>query len=439
MSLDVEPIRTEGLGDSTYVITVDGMAIVADPQRDIDRFEKVLSEREAELRFVLETHIHNDYVSGGRHLSDETGAELIIPAGAAPAFRHRPAFHMEDIVNGPVIIRPIHTPGHTPEHMSYLILVDGVEEAVLSGGSLLVGSAGRSDLLGDERAETLARLQYGSLRRLAALPEHVSLLPTHGEGSFCTTTGAGRLTSTIGDERKTNPLLAHDNEDDFVADQLSGLVRFPKYYAYMAPANIAGRGEPNLDLPVLETVPAGVTVVDARPIADFAAGHLPGALGIELRDSFGTWVGWVTEYDSPLALVLNADQSAGEAARQLARIGYDRVEGVMRPIEGESANFATVDTSAFVEAVNGGAQILDTRAPQEWDEGTIAGSTLAYVPDVAATTPVGLSTAEPVWIACATGYRATIAASFLQTRGFEPIVLVDAGVTEVLRAMAEMS
>ncbi|HZD24039.1 MAG TPA: MBL fold metallo-hydrolase, partial [Acidimicrobiia bacterium] len=261
MTPTVETVRTEGLGDSTYILTHDGLAVVVDPQRDIDRFEESFVGTGAGLRLVIETHLHNDYVSGGKDLAQKYGAELVMPAGAAPVFRHRPAFHMEDIEVGSMSIRPIHTPGHTPEHTSYLVLIEGKSQAVFSGGSLLVGSAGRSDLLGNARAETLARLQYGSVNRLAALPETVVLYPTHGAGSFCSTSRAGSVSSTIGIERISNPVLAYDNEDTFVKDQLSGLPAFPAYYRHMGPINLTGLGKPAFEVPVIDRIPDATMVI----------------------------------------------------------------------------------------------------------------------------------------------------------------------------------
>ena len=433
MSLETISIRTEGLGDSTHIAFFDEVAIVVDPQRDIDRFQSVLESRDADVRFVLETHIHNDYVSGGRDLAKKTGAELVMPAGAAPVFRHRPAFHHEDIELGDLVLRPIHTPGHTPEHTSYLLLTEGRPRAVFSGGSLLVGSAGRTDLLSDDRAESLARLQYSSVNRLADLPDSVDLLPTHGAGSFCTTSRAGRSTSTIGEEKRSNPVLAYEDEDGFVKGQLSGLVPYPTYYREMGPINLVGLPEPSFDLAELDRIPDGVTVIDGRPVRDFATGHRPGAIGIELTSSFATWVGWLTEHGTPIALVLNSHQDSEEAARQLARIGYDDIRGVVRTPDSVEESFRTVDLATFAHATDEGAQILDARAPDEWERGTIDGSILAYVPDLADGTPEELRESQPVWIACASGQRAGIAASLLQGRGFEPIVLVDAGVPDVLR------
>lgn len=431
--MHIETIRTEGLGDSTHILIHEGIAVVVDPQRDLDRFERVLDDEEADVRMVIETHLHNDYVSGGLVMSRQTGAELLMPAGAAPVFRYRPAFHHEDIDLGPLVIRPIHTPGHTPEHTSYLVVFEGRAQALFSGGSLLVGTAGRTDLLGEERAESLARLQYGSVVRLADLPDQVGLYPTHGAGSFCTTSGAGEVTSTIGAEKKTNPVLAYEDQDAFVKGQLSNLVPYPAYYRDMGPMNLRGVDEANLSVPEIDTIPDDVTVVDARPMERYAAGHLPGALGIELRDSFGTWVGWLTEHNTPLVLVMDPDQDPEEAVRQLARIGYDDIRGIARHLAGDTVAFEIADVGDFADAARSGAQILDVRAPNEWDEGSIEGSILSYVPDVARETPSGLRDDEPVWVLCGSGYRATIAAGILQDRGFEPVVLAEGGAIDVLR------
>lgn len=436
MTPTIETIRTEGLGDSTYILIHDGLAVVVDPQRDIDRFEKPIAEAGVELRMVVETHLHNDYVSGGKDLATKYGAELVMPAGAAPVFRHRPAFHMEDIDLGTMSIRPMHTPGHTPEHTSYVVLVEKRKVAVFSGGSLLVGSAGRTDLLGRARAETLARLQHGSVNRLAELPETVALYPTHGAGSFCTTSAASVSSSTIGQERKSNPVLMYEDEDAFVKGQLSGLPAYPSYYRHMGPINLTGLPKPDLDVPVIAEIPEKVTVIDARSQERYAAGHLPGSLGVEVRDSFGTWIGWVTEHNTPMVLVLDEDQDSDEPLRQLARIGYDRIVGIVRPDDTFTETYQVVDAREVAAAAERGEQILDVRAPDEWETGAIEGSILSYVPDLAKATPPELSTDQPVWLVCGTGYRATIAAGIIQARGFEPMVLADGGATDVLEQMS---
>jgi glyoxylase-like metal-dependent hydrolase (beta-lactamase superfamily II)/rhodanese-related sulfurtransferase len=442
--MEIRTIRTPGLGDATYVLSHGGRALVVDPQRDVDRF----LDGSAEVRYVLETHLHNDYVSGGRSLAARTGAELVLPAGSGAAFRHTPAFHLEDLGGGDLVVRPIHTPGHTPEHCSYLVLVEGEPVAVFSGGSLLVGSAGRPDLLGRARADSLARLQYRSIHRLAALPDGVGLYPTHGEGSFCTATGAGRATSTIGEERRTNPVLAYADEESFVAGQLAGLQPYPDYYASMGPINLMGpeplpgRRPPELGPGDVEALPPRVAVVDARPRHRFAAGHIPGSLGVELRDDFGTWVGWLVPFGTPLALVLDGDGDLAEAVVQLARVGFDDVRGVLRGLdrweEGgrRVQGFATTSLDGYLRAYDEGAQVLDVRSPGEWEAGHLEGSLHRYVPDLRAGLPVGLDPSRPVWVACGSGYRAAFAASLLERQGVEPVVLIDGGVPDLLARRA---
>ncbi|MDP9495031.1 MAG: MBL fold metallo-hydrolase [Actinomycetota bacterium] len=438
-------VRTESLGDSTYLLTHENTGIVVDPQRDVDRFEHLIAESGIEPRLVLETHLHNDYISGGPELARKTGAELVLPAAAAPAYRHRPAFHLEDIELGDLVVRPIHTPGHTPEHTSYLVLVEDLPVAVFSGGSLLVGSAGRPDLMGPERADTLARLQFTSINRLAALPDEVGLYPTHGQGSFCSISIATGPTSTIGAERKGNPALAFSDEDSFVEGQLAGLGPFPAYYSQMGPANVFGAPPLSIrEVPVLtredfeEMIPSAI-VVDARPREHFAEGHLLGSLAIELGDSFGTWVGWVLPYQAPLILVLEPEQDLEEAMRQLGRIGFEDVRGVIRDLnhwDVDLESHRVVGIEEFTSAVVDGEQVLDVRSPIDWVEGTIPGSTLAYVPDVARATPVGLDQGREVWVVCESGYRANLAAAILEVRGFRPVVLVGYGVPEVLNSLS---
>lgn len=441
--LHIEVVRTPGLGDSSYLVAYEGVGLLVDPQRDVDRFLHRLSDLDVELRWVLETHLHNDYVSGGVVAARRTGAELVVPAAAAPAYRHTPAFHLEEIGDRRLTIRPIHTPGHTPEHTSYLVLIEGTPVALFSGGSLLVGSAGRPDLLGKERAESLARLQYRSVRRLAELPDGVRLYPTHGEGSFCTAGAAGVHTSTIGEEKRTNPVLAYPDEDAFVQGQLAGLQPYPAYYRHMGPANlVGGRPMPPLEVPTLdpETVAGMVrtaAIVDVRDRHRFAAGHIPGSLGIELRDDFGIWVGWLIDIDRPIVLVADPSQDLAEAVTQLARIGYDRVEGVLYGLGGwENAGFGlaryrTATLTEFAEAAARGEPILDVRSPAEYDEGHLQDAVHRYLPDLETADLSVFGEGDRVWVACATGYRATIAAGILERRGFLPVVLTDGGVPDL--------
>jgi glyoxylase-like metal-dependent hydrolase (beta-lactamase superfamily II)/rhodanese-related sulfurtransferase len=446
--MDVISVRTPSLGDATYIVDHAGSAIVVDPQRDIGRFLDVVSDRGLTITHVLETHLHNDYISGGRDLSKQTGADLILPAASGAAFPFIPAFHQEDLDGrAGLVIRPLHTPGHTPEHTSYLILLDGEPAAVFTGGSLLVGAAGRSDLLGLQYAEMLSTLQYGSLQRLAKLPDATGVFPTHGEGSFCTASGAGRTTSTIGQEKAENPLFAFADAETFVKNQLSVLVPYPTYYAHMGPTNKQNPTALRVpDVPdlgpddVANHLTAGGVVLDGRDREAFAAGHVPGSIGIELGDSYAPWAGWLIDYNAPLMLVLDRDQDAVMAATELGRIGFVEVAGVMRGVDEwresgrELASFGTVTIGELTAALESDAdlQVIDVRDPKEWEAGHLEGSVHRYVPDLRNGLPEGIDPSRPVWLVCRTGNRSTIAAGLVEDLGVAPIVVTKGGVPDVV-------
>ncbi|MEV6813919.1 MBL fold metallo-hydrolase [Micromonospora sp. NPDC051296] len=435
--------RTPGLGDQTYLLTHEGKGVLVDPQRDIDRFLHAAAERDVDVRFVLETHLHNDYVSGGEQAALRTGAELVLPAAAAAAYPHTPAFHLEDIKAEGLTIRPIHTPGHTPEHTSYLVLIDGEPVAVFSGGSLLVASAGRPDLLGPARARTLAKLQHGSLHRLAGLPRDLALLPTHGEGSFCTATGAGRYTSTIGEEVESNPLLAVSDVERFADQLLAEPMPIPAFYQYMGPANTLGvppmpaMAVPELDLADLAEQPEGTQVLDVRPRANQAAGFLPGSIGIEVADDFGSWAGWLLPYQAPIVLVAAPGQDITVPLTQLAQIGVDSVRGVLRDLgEAATSRFELADVSAFVRRLaDPAAQVLDVRMPSERATVRLDGAVERFLPDLVSDgVPAEIDPMRPVLIACGSGRRAAIAATLLAREGYQPVALTGAGIADVVAA-----
>ncbi len=442
--MEVIAIPTPGLGDISYLLVHESQALVVDPQRDIDRFTALAEAHGAEIRWVLETHLHNDYVSGGKALAADVAARLVLPAGAGAAFDYLPAFHNEELGDGAVLIRPVHTPGHTPEHVSYLVIVEGEQVALFSGGSLLVGAAGRTDLLGMNRARQLARLQWGSINRLAALPESVGLYPTHGAGSFCTASVAGPSTSTIGAERRGNPVLQLGGGEEFADQQLAGLEPYPAYYARMGPINLLG--PPPLELSAVpelgpdsleKLLAAGVAVVDGRPKDDFAAAHIPGAWGIEANQDFATWVGWLLPA-APLALVLGDDQDLDEARIALARIGLEDVRGVMRGMDSwraagkPVASHSTITARDFLALDDDDPQVLDVRAPSEWNDGHLDQSVHCYLPDLAAGEIPALDPDRPVYVGCTTGHRASTAAGILGARGLRPVVMVGASLLGVL-------
>ncbi|NDL59680.1 MBL fold metallo-hydrolase [Phytoactinopolyspora mesophila] len=439
--MEVVPFRTPGLGDQTFLLVHEGSGVLVDPQRDIERFLDVVGERDVELRLVLETHLHNDYASGAEQAALRTGAELVLPAAAAAAYPHTPAFHMEDIKAAGLTVRPIHTPGHTPEHTSYLVLLDGEAVALFSGGSLLVGSAGRADLLGVKRARTLSRLQYGSLRRLVALPHDVELYPTHGGGSFCTTAEAGESTSTVGAEVATNPMLEIGDAERFADEMLGAPLPIPAFYKHLGPANTLGIPPmppvvvPDITWSDLGRQPEDVELVDIRPREAIATGFVLGSTGIEYADDFGSWTGWLLPYNAPIILIAEPAQDVRGAVTQLAQIGIDSVRGVLRDLTGHAAaRFELVKLPEFRRRLaDPAAQVLDVRMPSEWAAERLGNTVERFLPDlVTEGIPEELDPKREVLTVCASGRRSTIAATILKRAGYQPVVLDGAGVADLL-------
>jgi hydroxyacylglutathione hydrolase len=445
--MDVEVFVTDGLGDSSYLVRSGDEAALVDPQRDAWRFLRAAERTGMRIRAVLETHVHNDYVSGAQEVRAATGAEVVAPAAGGYAFPHRPAAEGDEVRAGDLRLVAMATPGHTPEHLAWLVHEGGVAtpRAVFTGGSLLVGSAGRTDLLGPELAGELAHAQFGSIRRLAALPDEVEVLPTHGAGSFCVAAmPATRRTTTIGQERRDNLLVRAADEDAFTEELRAEVMAWPAYYRHMAPINRAG---PTVlgHLPGLAAVPpdvlaqhmqAGAWVVDGRDRDAFAAAHVPGSVNIELNAGFASYVGWMLPFDAPLLLVLPEpqDRSLEQATTQLVRIGWTRFEGHLaggidawRASGGELRSYLTGTVEQLCEATRRGEQplVLDVRQPLERTWGTIPGSEQVFVADL----PGRLDTLPrdgTVWVICSNGHRASIAASLLDRAGI-PVRLVGAG------------
>lgn len=437
----IEAIRTASLGDTSYVLAHNGAGIVVDPQRDIHRFLDVIERLEITVTHVIDTHIHNDYLSGAPALAGRLGADLLMPAASGAAFPFVPAFHLEEVKSeGGLTIRPIHTPGHTPEHTSYLVLLDGEPSAVFTGGSLLVGSAGRSDLLGAEFADSLARLQYLSVNRLAELPGDVEVLPTHGAGSFCTSSAsAGGGGSNVAAEVRSNPVLQYADADAFVAGELAGLLPYPDYYASMAPIN---RRDPG----VIETVVVSMVgaalidpdawVIDLRPREKYFAGHLPGSLNIEWGSSFAPWAGWLVPFGEPVHLVLDTLQNPTWAATELGRIGY-RVVGATTDLAGVELRTGRTAGVADVEAaIRSGQVVVDVRDPNERAISHPRGTIHRYVPDLREAIPG--SDSDEVWLMCASGFRAAIAAGLVERAGRNPVTVTSGGVSGLLEAHPDL-
>ncbi|MBA3552301.1 MAG: MBL fold metallo-hydrolase [Actinobacteria bacterium] len=458
MDVDLEVVVTPGLGDNSYLIASDGEAALVDPQRDVGRLLSLADARGASVRSILETHVHNDYVSGAFDASRATGAEIVAPADGNYAFPYRGVKEGDEIRVGALRLVAMETPGHTPEHTCYLLYdATDVPIGVFTGGSLMVGGAGRTDLLGPELTEQLTRFQYRTLRRLSALPDGVEVLPTHGQGSFCGTgSGPKERTSTLREERGRNAALSAPDEESFIGQQLSGLLAYPTYYWNMAPINRAGpRPMSEISAPaalgpeeVQRRIDAGAWVVDARNRKEFALAHLPRSINIEVGNQFASYVGWIVTFNDPLVLVLPDPEAArlGEAATQLARIGYERVEGYLRggirAWEGaglEVRSFGTADIDDLCAAQAGGTppRVLDVRQEKEWDAGHIPGSRHIFVGDLPERVGEVPSGDDELWVACASGQRASIAASILDREGVAVRSVVSGGVADWLRDCAD--
>ena len=430
--IEVVTIETPSLGDRTYLATDGASALVIDPQRDIDRVLGVAAARGVAVTHVFETHIHNDYVSGGLVLARRSGAAYHVNAADTVAFGRTGIGDGDVIAVGRSMrVRVIATPGHTFTHLAYVLedAATGEVAAAFTGGSLLFGSAGRPDLLGAQHTLTLAAAQHASARRLArVLPDRTPVCPTHGFGSFCAATTAGTAASTIGDEKRSNPALTLDR-DSYVAVLVAGLDAYPAYYAHMAPANRAGPDAPDPAPPARVSaaelgrrIAAGQWAVDLRHRRAFAAGHVPGSFSFEYGDSFATYLGWMMPWGTPLTLIGQTGRQIAAAQRDLARIGIDRLAGAAITCSAgwpAQPGLAAYPVSDFpgLAAVRGREDltVLDVRRNSERAHGHIAGSVhvpLHDLPGRLHELPRG-----PLWVHCQAGYRASIAASLLQAAG----------------------
>ncbi|MCA0143842.1 rhodanese-like domain-containing protein [Blastococcus sp. LR1] len=438
--MHIDIIETPSLGDRSYLVSADGIAAVIDPQRDIDRVVNVAADRGVKVVLVLETHLHNDYVTGGVELAHWAGAEYAVPAGDEVAYERLPAVDGDVLEAGPMRFRVLHTPGHTHHHVSYVLTdAGGGVQAVFTGGSMLYGATGRTDLVGPEHTDELTHAQYHSVRRLAdELPAGTPVFPTHGFGSFCSATPTSGTSSTVGEQARVNPALTQD-EQAFVDQLIAGLTAIPAWYAHMGPANAAGPAHVDLSPPravdpaeLADRLSAGEWVIDLRARTAFAHGHLPGALNFELSTNFLTYVGWLVPWGAPLTLIGETPAQVAEARRELVRIGIDRLAGAATGTPEELAASEALESYpvsdfaglAAAMAADDGLVVLDARRDDERAGGGVRGSRHIPIHDLADRideVPDG-----DVWVYCGSGYRAAIAASLLARTGRRP-VLVNGG------------
>jgi hydroxyacylglutathione hydrolase len=452
-----ERFEDKGLAQYSYAVGCEASRQVAivDPRRDVDIYLRFATERGVRITHVLETHIHADFASGARELAERAGAELRVSAydeGEAfqVSFPHGDLHDGEEIALGAVRIRALHTPGHTPEHLSYLIF-DGarshqVPMLMLSGDFLFVGSLGRPDLLGEEQKRALAGRLFESVRdKLAGLPDGLEVHPGHGAGSMCGAGMSGRPMSTLGYERLANPYLDPLlSREAFVARILGNVPPFPPYYRRMKRVNSEGPRLLGDELPgraplsvqeLRDLMEEGGVVVDLRDQIAFGGGHVPGAFGIGAGNSLSTWAAWVVPYDRPIVLVAQAPEQLDGSVRALLRVGLDdlrgHLDGGIDAWTGSGLPLAEVPqigARQLEESLQDGDRItvVDVRNDSEWNAGHVEGAIHIPGGELA-----GRSAELPrdgrLAILCQSGYRSTVASSVLARRGFGNVVNVTGG------------
>jgi hydroxyacylglutathione hydrolase len=440
----------EGLAQSSYVLACDRtrQAVIVDPRRDVDVYLELGRQHGLILTYAIETHVHADFVSGARELSAR-GIRTIAGPGAGLGFDHHEASDGERFTVGDIALKALHTPGHTPEHVSVLVQQPGAPDRVFTGDTLFVGAVGRPDLLGGERARGLAGELYASLETLMLLADEVEVHPGHGAGSLCGTAIGSAPYTTIGHERHSNPWLQHRSNDSFVRAVLGDLPETPPYFAELKRLNqlgppVLGLGRSLPDTPALtpeaaaQEVETGALLIDLRQPDAFAGGHPAGAINIGFGTKIGYWAGWIVPVSTPIVLLNEGDpRQLAEARRQLLRVGIDHVLGYVnggfpawRAANLPVAQVTRMSARDFHERVTHSdlLTLVDVRTRQEFEQGHIAG---------AVNLPVGTllsQTAEiprhlPVATVCEAGYRSSLAASLLARAGFGSIINIAGGMT----------
>lgn len=451
----IESFVDTGLGNSAYLIGsyATKQGILIDPLRDVDRYLQAASERGLTLTHVLDTHLHADFISGNREIARQTGAVIGASAEANVGFDHQPLTEDSVIDLGAFQIRVVTTPGHTPEHISFLVVESDAKtpSALLSGGALIVGGAARTDLLEPELTLPLARQLYQTIHnKLLNLPDELEVFPTHGAGSFCVAPVSSERTTTIGRERTSNPLALAGSEAEFVQRALMGLPSYPMYYKYMRAINRSGAKILG-GVPVLKPLSAsevkawmddGAVVLDVRHNKVFGAGHIPNSYGIRVDAPLTTWAGWLIPFGSRLVLVGESGDQIVEATRQLIRIGYDDLLGYLEGgIESWAREYPVQTTNSIsakelrerLEAVEADGRppllLIDVRQRSEWDSGHIPGA-IHFEGGRVAWEELPFPYDKPLAIQCASGNRSMSVSSVLRRRGYHNVIQVEGGINK---------
>ena len=449
----LERIFTPGLAQVGYLVGDEeaGVAAAIDPRRDAGEFVALAARLRVKIVAVLETHVHADFVSGALELASAAGAPIYLSEYGEQRFAHVPVRNAESVDIGRLRLQALWTPGHTPEHMAYLLIDRDKGDdpiALFSGDSLFVGDVGRPDLLGEDQTRRLAeRLYYTVTDRLSRLDDAVVVYPGHTGGSSCGKQIGDDPQTTIGRERVTNYAFAPRDRDAFVRAILDGMPPPPTYYPHLKRVNAAGPkplgmlpdGAPLTPAAVAGLQDGGALVVDARDPEAFGTGHVPGAFFAGLGPNFLAWMGWLAPYDRDLVLVLDDEARYEEARTELRRIGLDRVSGYldggMDAWRADAQPVACLPQLSVCELADrlagkqGRPVVLDVRSDDEWREGHIAGASHRFGGELAqgAAAPEETAAAREVAVICGSGYRSSVAASVLLARGQHNLINVAGG------------
>jgi hydroxyacylglutathione hydrolase len=450
--------EAKGLSHFSYAIgsREEGEVMIIDPERDIKTYIAYAAENRVKIKYILETHIHADYASGAHELAHKTGAELLLSGydkgeKYAYSFPHKELKEGDEIRTGRIRLKVLHTPGHTPEHISFLAYDEerSKEEPFIlfSGDFLFIGSVGRPDLLGEDDKTPLAKAIYKALHeKLKGLPDGLEIYPAHGAGSLCGAGMSNSQSSTLGFEREVNPYLQEMSEEEFVKKLLGSAPPFPEYYLKMKVLNSKGapsaetalKPEPMDSAKFSEIVGTDAVVLDVRHPLAFGGGHIEGSLNIGMPDQIGFWAAWFVPYEKPIYLVLDDEEKLRDYTRALVRVGLDNVKGYLKPGFGNWANRgndfldlpqASVHMLNDFMDIGEKVTIVDVRSESEWNEGHIKGAKHLYLGELPKHVKKIAGKEDAVFCICGGGSRSSVAGSYLMMHGYENVYNVYGGMT----------
>jgi len=449
------------LAHASYLIGADGEAAVVDPQRDVDQYIEEAAAQNLKIKYIIETHVHADFVSGHRELAARTGAEIVFGEKAGAGFPHQAVKDGDVLTIGRVNLGILETPGHTPESICVLVSDDANADEpgkILTGDTLFIGDIGRPDLAGGKgyTPQMMAAMMYDTLHnKLLKLDDAVEVYPAHGAGSACGKNLSSETSSTIGKQRQLNYALQPMSKDEFVRMMTADLPAAPAYFPKDAEINRAG-ALPLSELPTLrpmtpqevEQARSGLMILDVRLAADFGAAHVPGSMNIGLGGQFASWAGTLIPMETPLIIIAESEEKAQEAQMRLARVGFENVKGYLAggidAWKTEGFAVATVPQITVAElkaliASGSDLQVVDVRRPGEYESGHAPRAETAPLSNLNETLPsLKLDPAKPTAVICAGGYRSSAATSIMQPQGFTNLLNVTGGTSAWIKAGYEV-